>query len=246
MGAGALEELALVVPAPGPRRPGPTITAPTGTSSWSMRRSASAIASRIPGSCSSVAKLSRRIDKRGLFSNFQCRSCCRDQRARQRPTAPPLHACYALALPLLSALLCATALGAATAPVAMAGERPGGARHVLGDRGFQRRRRPAERGHASVLGPARSSCATAAHTLRAPARCPRTRVVKVPRGPRSARTRAGSGSAPGAQRDRELRRPRLELDAARPGRRGHPTGWPNLQWNFMPETGVDAPDACST
>jgi serine protease len=120
--------------------------------------------------------------------------------------------------PLLSALLCATALGAAL---------PGGAQAATA---------PYKAGEVVVR-------YAGAHASAAGA-VPRTRVVKVASGGSVADTARRLRSRPGV----------LSATAnyvahasgwvpPDPGRDGTPAGWQALQWNFLAETGVNAPDA---
>jgi serine protease len=177
--------------------------------------------------------------------------------------------------PLLSTVLCATALAAAMAPVAMAGEPAGGVSAASGGVGANAAGgAPAASGAAaSANGAAASTTGAAlagaaggvvlpdeatreryrahqvvvryggAHAASAGA-VPRTRVLKVPRG------------FTVAQYARKLRAKPGVLSATAnyvahvsgwvppdPGSAGIPAGWSQMQWNFMPETGVDAPDA---
>jgi serine protease len=147
--------------------------------------------------------------------------------------------------PLLSIFLCAVALAAATAPLAMAAETTsladGASSALAGVSGgvvvpseATRERYRAREVVVRYGG---------AHASRAGA-LPMTRVVKVPRG----QTVASYAS--------KLRKRAGVLSATAnyvahvsgwvppdPGNAGVPAGWAQLQWNFMPETGVDAPDA---
>jgi serine protease len=149
--------------------------------------------------------------------------------------------------PLLSTLLCATALAAAMAPVAMAGENASGA---------------AARATGAALAGVSGGVVLPSDATREPYRArevvvryagaqassagalPKTRVLKVPR------------SLTVAQYARKLRAERGVLSATAnyvahvsgwmppdPGSAGIPAGWSQMQWNFMPQTGVDAPDA---
>ena len=147
--------------------------------------------------------------------------------------------------PLLSALLCATALSAAMAPVALAGEASGAAAaggNVLGgvtggyvepSKDLAERFRPGQvvvrygGAHVASVGGG-----------------PKTRVLKVPKGEtvaeyaRRLQTRNGVLSAT----------PNYIAHTSGwvppdPGNSGVPSGWAQLQWNFLPETGVNAPDA---
>jgi serine protease len=120
--------------------------------------------------------------------------------------------------PLLSALLCATALGAAVPGAAQAATAPHTPDEVV----------------VRYAG---------AHAASAGA-VPRTRVVKVAAGESVADTARRLRAKPGV----------LSATAnyvahasgwfpPDPGRDGVPSGWQALQWNFLPETGVNAPDA---
>jgi serine protease len=147
--------------------------------------------------------------------------------------------------PLLSIFLCTVALAAAMAPVAMAGETTGGASVANALAGVsggvvvpseETRERYRAREVVVRYG--------GAHAARAAGAVPKTRVVKVPPG----QTVATYAS--------KLRKRSGVLSATAnyvahisgwvppdPGKAGVPAGWAQLQWNFMPETGVDAPDA---
>ena len=120
--------------------------------------------------------------------------------------------------PLLFALLCATALGAAWPGAAQAATAPYKAGEVVVRYAGA---------HASAAGAV-----------------PRTRVVKVAPGSSVADTARALRARPGV----------LSATAnyvahtsgwvpPDPGRDGVPSGWQALQWNFLPETGVNAPDA---
>jgi serine protease len=163
--------------------------------------------------------------------------------------------------PLLSTLVCAVALTAAMAPVALAGEGAEPARAAAAPSGAA-----GATGAASASGAAGASGARVtspgetrpreryrsrevvvryggAHAARAGA-VPRTRVVKVPRGQSVASYARKLRARPGV----------LSATAnyvahisgwvpPDPGKAGIPAGWSQLQWNFMPEAGVNAPDA---
>jgi serine protease len=149
--------------------------------------------------------------------------------------------------PLLSTFLCATALAAGMAPVAMAGNTAsgagasGGASALAGVSGGivvpTEATRERYRAGEVVVRYAGAHAASGGGV-------PRTRVVKVPRG----QTVAGYAS--------KLRKRSGVLSATAnyvahisawmppdPGRAGVPGGWAQLQWNFLPAAGVDAPDA---
>src|SRR5690349_15446520 len=142
---------------------------------------------------------------------------------------------------LLSAFLCATALGAAMAPVALAQDSPF-ATPVLGtvDGGYVAAGKPPAERYRPREVVVRYASAHAASGRGVP----KTRVLTVPKG----RTVAGYA--------RELRRRSGVLTATPnyiahtsewvppdPGRGTTPFGWLKLQWNFLAPTGVDAPDA---
>ena len=141
---------------------------------------------------------------------------------------------------LLSALLCATALGAAMTPVAMAGETTDVSGALAGAAGgFVTPAKTGERYRPREVVVRYAS----AHAARVGG-VPKTRVLKVPKG----RTVASYA--------RELRKRSGVLSATAnyvahisgwvppdPGNANVPAGWAQLQWNFLPETGVNAPDA---
>jgi serine protease len=184
--------------------------------------------------------------KRGWSATSFGRSCCRTQRAaknvEQRP-APPFTPAMPFRPALLSTLLCAAALGATLAPVALAGEGGRATRANVATTpervSVAEQARPRERYRAREVVVRYGG----AHAARAGA-VPKTRVVKVPRGQSV------------ASYARKLRARHGVLSATAnyvahasgwvppdPGRAGIPAGWSQLQWNFMPEAGVDAPDA---
>jgi serine protease len=126
---------------------------------------------------------------------------------------------------LLSALVCATALGAALPGAASAASVPDGTSHER------------YRAHEVVVRYASARASSAGSV--AP-----TRVLKVPRGQTV------------AEFARRLRAKRGVLSATAnyvahvsgwvppdPGRGTTPFGWTRLQWNFLPDVGVNAPDA---
>jgi serine protease len=131
--------------------------------------------------------------------------------------------------PLFPALICAAALSAGLPAAAQAGLPSGSTKPAA----------PSERYRAGEL-VVRYGGAAAASA----GRTPRTEVVKVPRGQsvasyaRKLRARGGVLSAT----------PNYVAKISGwvppdPGRSKTPTGWQWLQWNFMPQTGVNAPDA---
>jgi serine protease len=120
---------------------------------------------------------------------------------------------------LLTTALCATALGAVTPAVA------DGAPRYRSDEIVVRYVSAGAAGAGSV---------------------PRTRVVKVPAGRSVAAAARAWRERPGVLSATANYVARLSgWEPGDPGRAGVPAGWQQMQWNFLAETGVNAPDAWS-
>jgi serine protease len=75
---------------------------------------------------------------------------------------------------------------------------------------------------------------------------PRTEIVKVPRGQRVATAARAWRTRPGVVSATANYVARLSAwEPGDPGQAGSPAGWQQLQWNFLPETGINAPQAWS-
>jgi serine protease len=75
---------------------------------------------------------------------------------------------------------------------------------------------------------------------------PRTEVVRVPRGQRVATAARAWRKRPGVVSATANYVARVSAwEPGDPGQAGTPAGWQQMQWNFLPETGINAPQAWS-
>ena len=208
-----------------------------------MRRAparASSIASRIARLVRIWVQICHRfVHNRGCSATPCCRSCCTTETGHPAAT-PPAPAVHDASLSPAPSHLLASALAAAAPVAAAAWPRVAPApRRSAAAAGVAARPRPRRDYRA---GRGRRPLRRRAHA-RAPAPVPRTRVVKVRGERRRGRARAAQ-AARRAERHAELRRARLRLDPARPGRRRRRRRLADAAVELPARRpGVNAPDA---